>query len=132
MARALPIVLGLVSLTAVNATARLPKRDSSVLVISLPGVPNPPEQDRYARRLFRGTPRWVDNAGKPTSIDPVPTLSEAALSCGQGRLQWRGLDYDHGNELLLANDLAARRALACVARKVPFDFYARVEGINVR
>ncbi|WP_139198089.1 hypothetical protein [Sphingomonas gellani] len=128
----LVLVFGLVFLPSVPAEAQIHARSSSTLVISLPGVPNPPVKDRYAGRLFRGTWRWVDEIGQPASVDRVRALTEAALSCGQRRLQWRGLSYDHGNEMLIANNEAGQRALTCIAGKVSFDFYARVERIKVR
>lgn len=105
----------------------MPTRPRSVLVIGLPGRPNPPEQDRDAGRLFHGTWRSADPKGPPVLVDPVQALTEAALRCGQRRFDWRGLSYDHGNEMVLPNDGEVRRALSCVAGKVPFDFYVRVE-----
>lgn len=126
------LALGLIFLTAAAATAGLPERKSSVLVIGLPGVPNPPTRDRYAGELFRGTLRWADQKGRPAWVDPVRALTQAALGCGQRRFRWRGLNYDHGNELLIADNPASRRALTCIAGKVSFDFYARVERIEVR
>lgn len=105
---------------------------NSWLVISLPGVPNPREQDPYAGRIFRGTWRGVNQKGLPAEVDPVRALTKAALNCGQRRFRWRGLNYDHSNEMLIANSRAGQRALTCMARKVSFDFYARVERIEAR
>ncbi|WP_298092719.1 hypothetical protein [uncultured Sphingomonas sp.] len=126
------LVFGLVLLPCVPVEAQKQAQSSSTLVISLPSVPNPLANDQYAGRLFRGKWRWVDEKGQPASVDPVRALTEAALNCGQQRLKWRGLDYDHGNEMLIANNEAGQRTLTCIAGKVSFDFYARVEGSKVR
>lgn len=127
-------LLGLLFLLSapVTVTAKLQTGSTSALVISLPGVPDPRGQDQYAGRLFRGTWRWVDQKGRPAAVDPVRALTEAALSCGLRRFQWRGLNYDHGNEMLIASDQADQRTLTCIAGKVSFDFYVRFERIKVR
>jgi hypothetical protein len=123
-------VLSLLFLQTVQSEAKTQTQKTSVLVISLPSVPNSREHDHYAGRLFPGTWRWVDQKGRPEAVDPVRALTEAALKCGQRRFQWRGLDTDHGNEMIFANDQAGQRALTCMGRKVSFDFYARVERIT--
>jgi len=128
----LVLLFGLAFLPFGPGEAAMQTRSSSALVISLPGVPNPPEKDRHAGRLLRGTLRLVDQKGRPASVDSVRALTEAALGCGQRRLQWRGLDYDHSNEMLIANSEAGKRALICIAGRVPFDFYARIERVKVR
>ncbi len=129
--KSLVSVLSLLFLQSVHPEAKMQTQETSVLVISLPSVPNPREHDQYAGRLFRGTWRWVDQKGRPAVVDPVRALTEAALKCGQRRFQWRGLDTDHDKEMLFANNQAGQRALTCMGRKVSFDFYARVERITV-
>jgi hypothetical protein len=119
------LVCGLASLSAsLFASSRL-----SALVISLPSTSNPPNTDGNAR-LFRGTAQERDQRGWPKAVDPVTALTEAALSCGQRRFQWRGLNTDHANQLLLDNSQAGRRTLNCIAGKVSFTFYAGVERIS--
>jgi hypothetical protein len=125
------VALCLMFLSATASWAKLPKRSEMALVISLPGKPNPPAHDKNAGRLFRGTWRWSDQRGRPALVEPVRALTEAALSCGQRRFQWRGLNYDHGNEMLLPDTQASQHALTCIARKVSFDFYVRRESIQV-
>ena len=126
MTRFMLVSFGLLFVASAAAMAELPAR-TSVLVISLPSTPHPPDRDRNAGHLFRGTWRWVDPKGHPAPIEPVKALSEAAMSCGQRRFDFRGLNYDHGNEMVLNNNWAARRALTCIAEKVSFDFYVRTE-----
>lgn len=125
------LVCELVLLASLPAGAQVSRQETSVLVISLPGIPNPPKHDQNAGQLYRGTWRWIDQKGQPAPVEPVRAFSEAALGCGKRRFQWQRLNYDHGNELVIANDRASQRALACIARKVPFDFYVRVERTNV-
>ncbi|WP_221234845.1 hypothetical protein [Sphingomonas aerophila] len=125
--KVLSLVWGPVLLVSLPAAAQMSGQETSALVISLPGLPNPPERDQNAGQLYRGTWRWVDQKGRATPVEPVRALSEAALGCGERRFRWRGLNYDHGNEMLITNDQASQRVLTCIARKVPFDFYARVE-----
>lgn len=122
--------LGSLSPASVPAPAAPPPRNSSAIVISLPGRPDPPERDAGGGRLLRGTLRWADREGATVETDPVQALSEAALSCGVGSFKWRGLDTDHGSEMILVNDRATRHALDCIAGKVVHDFYVRVERIN--
>lgn len=124
------LALGLICLNA--AASGLSDRGNAMLVIGLPGIPNPPSRDRYAGQLFRGTMRWADQKGRPAAVDPVRALTQAALGCGQQRFRWRGLNFDHVNELLIEDNPASRRALTCIAGRVSFDFYARVERIEVR
>lgn len=124
--------LGLLPLLSVALQSNGQIRTTSVLVLSLPSVPTPRAQAPYAGRLYHGTWRWVDQRGRPAEVDAVRALTEAVLSCGQRRFEWRGLDSDHGNNLLLPNNQAGRRAIPCIAGKVSFDFYVRVELIKGR
>ncbi|MGN6124028.1 MAG: hypothetical protein ACTHOJ_13865 [Sphingomonas oligoaromativorans] len=126
MARVL-ISIGVLLFVSGSAVAASPVDITSALVLSLPGIPSPPNQDRNAGRLFRGTWREVDPKGRPSPIDPIRALAEAALSCGQRRFNIRDLGSDHGKEMVLTNDSDARRALTCIAGKVSFDFYVRIE-----
>ena len=117
-----------------SAAKSVPAPDRAALVISLPGIPNPPTFDRNAGQLYRGKARWLGQSGQPEPIDPVQALTQAALQCGQSRFEWRNLNYDHINEMVLQDTAAARRALRCFAARLPFDFYVRREAptANVR
>jgi hypothetical protein len=97
------------------------------LVITFPGIPNPPDHDAYAGRLYRGKARWSVLDGNPEEVSPARALSEAALQCGQRQFQWRNLDRDHGSEMILRDNANTRKSLHCMAQKLPFDFYARIE-----
>lgn len=103
------LAIGLISLSTIASEASSSKRNEIALVISLPGKPNPPVHDKYAGRLLRGTWRWSDQSGRPAVVEPVRALTEAALSCGQRRFQWRGLNYDHDNEMLLPDSRASQQ-----------------------
>jgi len=97
------------------------------LVIAFPRIPNPPDDDAYAGHLYRGKARWSVLDEHPEEASPARALSEAALQCGQRQFQWRNLDRDHGNEMILPDTANARKSLHCLAQKLPFDFYARIE-----
>lgn len=112
---------------AALAAAPISATTPTVLVIRLPSIPNPPARHRDAGLLYRGTWRWVGPKGVPFPVDPVQALSKAALNCGQRQFRWRGLNTDHGSEMLLAAGSGARRGLRCMAKRVSFDFYVRVE-----
>lgn len=49
--------------------------------------------------------------GRPIEVNLVEAFTEAAIRCEQRRLRWRGLEFDHGNEMLIANNLTSQRAL---------------------
>ena len=94
------------------------------VVLSLPGIPNPPDFDAAAGRLVRGSP---DLEGPVFEVSAAKMLTDAALACGQREISWRGLSSDHGQELIMPDTPAVRGSLTCIARKVPFDFYVRRE-----
>jgi hypothetical protein len=112
--------------------APLPQASSAAgrarLIISLPGLPNPPAFYAGAGQLYRGKARWLGRDGRPEPVEPVQALTETSLRCGQKQFEWRGLDSDHGNEMVLEDTAFARRALQCFAAHLPFDFYVRREA----
>ena len=112
------------ALAAIVAACSAENDDGSKLVLTFPGIPNPPPRDEWAGTLVRGG-LTVDASMAETS--PADVLTQAVLACGGGDFAWRDLSSDHGQELVIPDTAASRSSLACIARKVPFDFYVRRE-----
>lgn len=78
---------------------------------------------RALGRLYHGKVKWSDVATPNTENSPQRMLSEAAFRCNRRRISWKGklMVVDVGS----VKD--AGRAALCIARAVPFDFYAIIK-----